>query len=64
MIKVAYGEMGGKFYCSILEDLVQMHHKFAWLLDYSSCADYAVDLRKIEAPLKVLEFLEDISLFS
>lgn len=61
---MAYGERGREFYHSILEELVQMRHKFARLLGYSSYADYAVDLRMAKAPSKVFEFLEDISLFS
>ncbi|KAM1362114.1 hypothetical protein COP2_027811 [Malus domestica] len=53
MVAVAYGKRGGEFDRSILEVLVQMSHKFARLLGYSSYADYAVDLRKAEAPSKV-----------
>ncbi|KAM1047914.1 hypothetical protein ACFX1X_027446 [Malus domestica] len=52
MVAVAYGKRGGEFDRSILEVLVQMSHKFARLLGYSSYADYAVDLRKAEAPSK------------
>ncbi|KAM2535042.1 hypothetical protein TB1_020681 [Malus domestica] len=61
MVAVAYGKRGGEVNLSILEDLVQLRHKFARLLGYSSYADYAVNLRMAKAPSKVFEFLEDIS---
>ncbi|KAM1633555.1 hypothetical protein ACFXTN_010597 [Malus domestica] len=60
-VAVAYGKRGGEVNLSILEDLVQLRHKFARLLGYASYADYAVGLRMAKAPSKVFEFLEDIS---
>ncbi|XP_008222033.1 PREDICTED: probable thimet oligopeptidase [Prunus mume] len=61
MVAVAYGKRCGEVNLSILEDLVQLRHKFARLLGYSSYADCAVDLRMAKTPSKVFEFLEDIS---
>ncbi|KAL5552527.1 hypothetical protein UlMin_039928 [Ulmus minor] len=61
MVAVAYGKRCGEVNISVLEDLVQLRHKFARLLGYSNYADYAVDLRMAKTPSKVFEFLEDIS---
>ncbi|KAM6555594.1 hypothetical protein CsatB_002613 [Cannabis sativa] len=61
MIAVAYGKRCGDINLPVLEDLVQLRHKFARILGYSNFADYAVDLRMAKTPSKVFEFLEDIS---
>ncbi|XP_015894417.2 probable thimet oligopeptidase [Ziziphus jujuba] len=61
MVAVAYGKRCGEVNLSLLEDLVQLRHKFARLLGYANYADYAVDFRMAKTPLKVFEFLEDIS---
>ncbi|XP_024023972.1 probable thimet oligopeptidase isoform X2 [Morus notabilis] len=61
MVAVAYSKRCGEVNLSVLEDLVQLRHKFARLLGYSNYADYAVDLRMAKTPSKVFEFLEDIS---
>ncbi|KAK9934450.1 hypothetical protein M0R45_021595 [Rubus argutus] len=61
IVAVEYGKRCGEVNLSILEDLVQLRHKFARLLGYSNYADYAVDLRMAKTPAKVFEFLEDIS---
>ncbi|GMN49143.1 hypothetical protein TIFTF001_018304 [Ficus carica] len=61
MVAVAYGKRCGEVNLSVLEDLVQLRHKFARLLGHSNYADYAVDLRMAKSPSKVFEFLEDIS---
>lgn len=61
MVAVAYGKRCGEVNLSVLEDLVQLRHKFARLLGHSNYADYAVDLRMAKSPSKVFELLEDIS---
>uniref|UniRef100_A0A2N9FSA7 Peptidase M3A/M3B catalytic domain-containing protein n=1 Tax=Fagus sylvatica TaxID=28930 RepID=A0A2N9FSA7_FAGSY len=61
-VAVAYGKRCGEVNLSVLENLVQLRHKYARLLGYSNYADYAVDLRMAKTPSKVFEFLEDISI--
>ncbi|KAM3706119.1 hypothetical protein ACJW30_03G131000 [Castanea mollissima] len=61
MVAVAYGKRCGDVNLSVLENLVQLRHKYARLLGYSNYADYAVDLRMAKTTSKVFEFLEDIS---
>ncbi|XP_007044976.2 PREDICTED: probable thimet oligopeptidase [Theobroma cacao] len=60
-VAMAYGKRCAKVNLSVLEDLVQVRHKFARLLGYSNYADYALNLRMAKTSSKVLEFLEDIS---
>ncbi|KAF5726694.1 putative oligopeptidase [Tripterygium wilfordii] len=60
-VAMAYGKRCGEVNLSILEDLVQLRHKYARLLGYSNYADYAVGLRMARTSTKVFEFLEDIS---
>ncbi|KAK7846626.1 putative thimet oligopeptidase, partial [Quercus suber] len=62
MVAVAYGKRCGDVNLSVLENLVQLRHKYARLLGYSNYADYAVDLRMAKTTSKVFEFLEDISI--
>ncbi|XP_027153331.1 probable thimet oligopeptidase [Coffea eugenioides] len=45
----------------ILEKLIQLRHKLARLLGFSSYADYAIDHGMADSSTKVFEFLEDIS---
>ncbi|KAF3431110.1 hypothetical protein FNV43_RR25840 [Rhamnella rubrinervis] len=61
MVAKAYGKRCGEMNLSVLDDLVQLRHKFARLLGFANYADYAVDFRMARTPLKVFEFLEDIS---
>ncbi|CAA6668038.1 unnamed protein product [Spirodela intermedia] len=60
-VAVAHGQRCGKKNLSILEKLVQLRHKFARLLGYSSYADYAIEPRMAGESTRVFEFLEDIS---
>ncbi|XP_030449425.1 probable thimet oligopeptidase [Syzygium oleosum] len=60
-VATAYGRRCGEINLSILENLVQLRHKLAKLLGYSNYAEYALDCRMARKPLKVFEFLEDIS---
>ncbi|KAL1336485.1 hypothetical protein HN51_030841 [Arachis hypogaea] len=61
MVSRAYGNRCGEANLSILENLVQQRHKYARLLGYSNYAEYAVDVRMAKTPMKVFEFLEDLS---
>ncbi|XVF85164.1 hypothetical protein PTKIN_Ptkin17bG0096300 [Pterospermum kingtungense] len=61
LVATAYGKRCAKVNLSVLEDLVQVRHKFARLLGYSNYAEYALNLRMAKTSSKVLEFLEDIS---
>ncbi|CAL0333113.1 unnamed protein product [Lupinus luteus] len=61
MVSGAYGSRCGEVNISILENLVQQRHKYARLLGFSNYAEYAVDARMGKTPIKVFEFLEDIS---
>ncbi|XVF02672.1 hypothetical protein REPUB_Repub04eG0194500 [Reevesia pubescens] len=61
LVAMTYGKRCAKVNLSILEDLVQVRHKFARLLGYSNYAEYALNLRMAKTSSKVLEFLEDIS---
>ncbi|KAF9601871.1 hypothetical protein IFM89_023790 [Coptis chinensis] len=69
-VAVAYGQRCGKANLPIVEnmtgggfgvDLVQLRHKLARLLGYSSYVDYAVERRMAKNSAKVFEFLEHIS---
>ncbi|KAG2602670.1 hypothetical protein PVAP13_5KG701900 [Panicum virgatum] len=60
-VAVAYGQKGGKDNLAILENLVQLRHKFARLLGYANYADFAIEPRMPRTSRKVLEFLEEIS---
>ncbi|KAG2593618.1 probable thimet oligopeptidase isoform X4 [Panicum virgatum] len=60
-VAVAYGQKGGKDNLGILENLVQLRHKFARLLGYANYADFAIEPRMPRTSRKVLEFLEEIS---
>ncbi|CAL4972605.1 unnamed protein product [Urochloa decumbens] len=60
-IAVAYGQKSGKDNLGILENLVQLRHKFARLLGYANYADFAVEPRMPKKSRKVLEFLEEMS---
>ncbi|OEL25354.1 putative thimet oligopeptidase [Dichanthelium oligosanthes] len=60
-IAVAYGQKGGKDNLGILENLVQLRHKFARLLGYANYADFAIEPRMPRTSRKVLEFLEEMS---
>ncbi|XP_066307666.1 probable thimet oligopeptidase isoform X3 [Miscanthus floridulus] len=60
-IAVAYGQKGGKDNLAILENLVQLRHKFAGLLGYTNYADFAIEPRMPRTSRKVLEFLEEMS---
>lgn len=59
-VAVAYGRRS-EVNLSVLQNLVQLRHKFARLLGYSNYADYAVELRMAKSSSKVFEFLEGIS---
>ncbi|OMO81414.1 Peptidase M3A/M3B [Corchorus olitorius] len=61
LVAMSYGKRCAKVNLSVLEDLVQVRHRFARLLGYSNYADYALNLRMAKTSSKVLEFLEDIS---
>ncbi|KAK7280908.1 hypothetical protein RIF29_08476 [Crotalaria pallida] len=61
IVSGAYGNRCGEVNLSILENLVQHRHKYARLLGHSNYAEYAVDARMAKTPIKVFEFLEDIS---
>ncbi|XP_022726407.1 probable thimet oligopeptidase isoform X1 [Durio zibethinus] len=61
LVAMAYGKRCANVNLSIMEDLVQVRHKFARLLGYSHYADYALNLRMAKTSSKVLEFLEDLS---
>ncbi|XP_061974170.1 probable thimet oligopeptidase isoform X1 [Populus nigra] len=61
MVAAAYGKRCGEVNLSVLENLVELRHKYARLFGYSNYADYAVDLRMAKTSTKVFEFLEDIS---
>lgn len=61
MVAVAYGKKCGEVNLSVLENLLQLRHKYARLLGYLNYADYAVGRRMAKTPSKVFEFLEDIS---
>ncbi|XWS69169.1 hypothetical protein CRYUN_Cryun04dG0156400 [Craigia yunnanensis] len=61
LVAMTYGKRSAKVNLSVLEDLVQVRHKFARLLGFSNYADYALNLRMAKTSSKVLEFLEDIS---
>ncbi|XWS34633.1 hypothetical protein CRYUN_Cryun21dG0054700 [Craigia yunnanensis] len=61
LVAMTYGKRCAKVNLSVLEDLVQVRHKFARLLGYSNYAEYALNLRMAKTSSKVLEFLEDIS---
>ncbi|ONM35488.1 putative thimet oligopeptidase [Zea mays] len=60
-IAVAYGQKGGKDNVAILENLVQLRHKFAKLLGYTNYADFAIEPRMPKTSRKILEFLEEMS---
>ncbi|KAJ1286688.1 hypothetical protein BS78_03G371000 [Paspalum vaginatum] len=60
-IAVAYGQKGGKDNLGILENLIQLRHKFARLLGYTNYADFAIEPRMPRTSRKVLEFLEEMS---
>lgn len=60
-IAVAYGQKGGKDNLAILENLVQLRHKFAKLLGYTNYADFAIEPRMPKTSRKILEFLEEMS---
>lgn len=61
LVAMTFGKRCAKVNLSVLENLVQVRHKFARLLGYSNYADYALNLRMAKTSSKVLEFLEDIS---
>ncbi|XVE85241.1 hypothetical protein DITRI_Ditri17bG0075900 [Diplodiscus trichospermus] len=61
LVAMTYGKRCAKVNLSILEDLVQVRHKFARLLGYSNYAEYVLNLRMAKTSSKVLEFLENIS---
>ncbi|CAL9078276.1 unnamed protein product [Musa textilis] len=60
-IAVAYGQRCGKENIDILENLVQIRHKYAQLLGYSNYAEFTLESRMARTSEKVFEFLEDIS---
>ncbi|XP_065021146.1 probable thimet oligopeptidase isoform X5 [Musa acuminata AAA Group] len=60
-IAVAYGQRCGKENLDILENLVQIRHKYAQLLGYSNYAEFTLESRMARTSEKVFEFLEDIS---
>ncbi|GAB4829314.1 hypothetical protein Ancab_018984 [Ancistrocladus abbreviatus] len=57
----AYGQRCNEANMPVLENLVQLRHKFSRLLGYENYADYAVNSRMAKTSSKVFEFLEDIS---
>ncbi|KAG9446425.1 hypothetical protein H6P81_012553 [Aristolochia fimbriata] len=61
MVAVAQGQRCGEDNLRILESLVQLRHKLARLLGYSSYADYAIEHRMAKSSSEVFEFLEDLS---
>ncbi|GAB2280577.1 hypothetical protein Dimus_015204 [Dionaea muscipula] len=60
-LALEYGKRCKDVNMPVLENLVQLRHKFARLLGYKNYADYAVDFRMAKTSSKVFEFLEDIS---
>ncbi|XP_072999622.1 probable thimet oligopeptidase isoform X1 [Typha latifolia] len=61
LVAVANGQRGGKENLDILENLVQLRHKFSLLLGYSNYADFATEPRMARSSAKVFEFLEEVS---
>ncbi|XP_068665837.1 probable thimet oligopeptidase isoform X2 [Aristolochia californica] len=61
MVAMAQGQRCGEQNLHILESLVQLRHKLARLLGYSSYADYVIEPRMAKSSSEVFEFLEDLS---
>uniref|UniRef100_A0A803M6V2 Peptidase M3A/M3B catalytic domain-containing protein n=1 Tax=Chenopodium quinoa TaxID=63459 RepID=A0A803M6V2_CHEQI len=60
-VAVGYGQRCKEINVPVLENLVQLRHKFARLLGYDNYAEYAVGSRMAKTSSKVFEFLEDLS---
>ncbi|XP_074589371.1 putative thimet oligopeptidase isoform X1 [Curcuma longa] len=61
LIAVAFGQRCGKQNLDILENLVQLRHKYARLLGFSNYAEFALQSRMVRTSEKVCQFLEDLS---
>ncbi|GMH31089.1 hypothetical protein Nepgr_032932 [Nepenthes gracilis] len=60
-VALAYGQRCKEVNMPLLENLVQLRHKYARLLGYENFADYAASSRMAKTSSKVFEFLENIS---
>uniref|UniRef100_A0A803L121 Peptidase M3A/M3B catalytic domain-containing protein n=1 Tax=Chenopodium quinoa TaxID=63459 RepID=A0A803L121_CHEQI len=60
-VAVGYGQRCKEINVPVLENLVQLRHKFARLLGYDNYSEYAVGSRMARTSSKVFEFLEDLS---
>lgn len=60
-VAVGYGQRCKEVNVPLLENLVQLRHKFARLLGYDNYGEYAVGYRMAKTSSKVFEFLEELS---